>query len=137
MSRYDKIKQAFEDLFKKPLPATEQVDPSRSAQIVGSEYLGVPRDKQVIKGTVPKPPKSLREQHGYSRRDIVAILDKIDALRLAKKDRPLLPERDTKIYRALASNNTDINALAHLQNVSVGAFKVFLADIEKTIIEEA
>jgi hypothetical protein len=137
VSHYDKVKQKFDNLFKKPLPPSEQVDPTRSAQIVVSEYLGVPPKKRVIKGTVPKPPKSLREQLGYSRRDIVAILDKIENRRRAKKDQPLLPERDTKSYRALPANNTNLNAAAQQYGMSAGAFKVFLADIEKTIIEEA
>jgi hypothetical protein len=137
VSHYDKIKEKFDDLFKKPLPPSEQVDPSRSAQIVVSEYLGVPPEKQVVKGTVPKQPKPLREQLAYSRRDIVSILDKIEKRRRAKRDVPLLPERDTKSYRALAANNTNIEAAAQQYGMSVGAFKVFLADIEKTIIEEA
>jgi hypothetical protein len=137
VSHYDKVKQKFDDLFKKPLPPTEQFDPTRRVQIVVSEYLGVPPDKRVIKGTVPKQLKSLREQLGYSRRDIVAILDKIEKRRRTKKDQPLLPERDTRSYRALAANNTNINAAAQQYGMSVGAFKVFLADIEKTIIEEA
>jgi hypothetical protein len=64
VSNYDKVKKEFDDLFKKPLPPSKQVDPTRSAQIVVSEYLGVPHEKQVIKDTVPKQPKSLREQLG-------------------------------------------------------------------------
>jgi hypothetical protein len=137
MNLYEKTKQKFDDLFKKPLSPVDQVDPTRSQQIVASEYLGIPAAKQVIKGTVPKQRKSLREQLGYSRRDVVAILDKIEARRLLKKDQPLLPERDTKIYRRLAANNSDLNTLAQLQGISAAAFKVFLADVEKAIIEEA
>jgi len=137
VSNYDKVKKEFDDLFKKPLPPSKQVDPTRSAQIVVSEYLGVPHEKQVIKDTVPKQPKSLREQLGYSRRDIVSILDEIEKRRRAKRDQPLLPEHDTKNYRALAANNTNVNATAQQYGMSVGAFHVFLADIEKTIIEEA
>lgn len=137
VSKFDKVKAKFDALFKEPVPVSQADDPTRSAQIVASEYLGVPHEKQVIKGTVPKPPKSLREQLGYSRRDIVAILDKIEARRKSKNEPPLLPERDAKNYRALAANNTTIDALAQQYGISVVAFKVFLADIEKTIIEEA
>jgi hypothetical protein len=136
-STYDEAKSKFDALFKQPLPAVQQVDPTRGQQIVASEYLGVPREKQVIKNTVPPPPKSARERCGLSRRDVVAILDKIETYRLGKKDKPLLPERDTKNYRDLAAGNATVGELAHRYNLSVVAFKILVEEVEKTILDEA
>jgi hypothetical protein len=133
---YEKVKQQFDALFENPLPPSGQVDPTRSAQIIAQEYLNVPAKKQVVKGVVPKPPKSLREQNNLSRRDIVTILDKIETRRTVKKDSPLLTARDAKDYRALASNNITIEALASSQDLSVTALKVLLEETEKTILGE-
>ena len=137
MNTYEKVKSQFDALFKRPLSTADEVDPTRSQQIVAQDYLGVPEQKRRIKNTVPLPPKSKREQCGLSRRDVVAILDRIEAFRLAKRDRPLLPERDTKSYRDLAAGNAYVGELAHRHNLSVSAFKVFVADLEKTILDEA
>ncbi len=136
-SIYDRAKSQFDALFKHPLSAADEIDPTRSQQIVVQEALGVPEQKRGIKKTVPPPPKSKREQCGLSRRDVVAILDRIEAYRLTKKDTPLLPERDTKNYRDLAAGNASVGELADRHKLSVVAFKVLVADIEKTIIDEA
>jgi hypothetical protein len=137
MTLLEKVKSNFDALFKHPLPATDRADPLRSQTIVASEYLGVPQAKRAVKNTIPAPPKSQREQDGLSRRDVVAILNKIETYRLGKKDKPLLPERDTKCYRDLAAGNTAVGELANQQNMSPVAFVVFIADIERIIIGEA
>jgi hypothetical protein len=137
MTLLERVKSNFDALFKHPLPASGQADPLRSQIIVASENLGVPQARRVIKNTVPAPAKSQREQDGLSRRDVVTILNKIDVYRLGKKDKLLLPERDAKCYRDLAAGNTPVGELASQQNMSPGAFTVFIQDIEKRIIGEA
>jgi hypothetical protein len=138
MNTREKARQLWDALFPNaPQAEVNHPETSRAAVIVAAEYMNVPENKRGIKGTVPPPPKSKREECGYSRRDVVAILDKIEAHRLAKRDNPLLPERDTRSYRALAAGNETVEKLAHECSMSVGAFSVFVAGLEKTIIDEA
>jgi hypothetical protein len=136
MNTHDKARRNFDALFKEPLPVEQQADPLRPEIILAEDFLDVPEYKRTIKNTVSPRGKSRREVAGLSHRDIVAILEKIEQLRLAKREEPLLSKRDMDGYRAYAAGNSTIEDLAAKNHMSASALKVFFMEMEEIILDE-
>lgn len=114
-------------------PVVAQTSPSRAEVLVMAENLGV--QPKGLGPVTPKRRKSLRERRKLSRRDVLALFDRLIAIPRARHD--IFKPSEEQAYRDLCAGNAALAEIAERYRLTESGFTVLLEALEEEVIREA